>query len=124
MNRVAKAVGWGILIYAVMYLVWSGLVIYGLSLGYLSLIIRLFVLFAITSLAARAMRLTNWRDLLPFSLGWALVAIVLDAIYLVPFSGWALYASLSVWLGYALVVALPILSLYTRRSAAASQRYD
>lgn len=124
MNRIAKAVGWGFLIYAVMYLVWSGLVIYGLSLGYVSLIIRLLVLFVITTIAARAMRLSNWRDVLPFSIGWALVAATLDALYLVPFSGWALYSSLSVWIGYALVAVLPIFGLSMRRLPFVSQRTD
>lgn len=114
MTSLFRTIGWGILIYAVMYLVWSGLVIYGLSLGYLSLILRLVVLFAVTMIAARTLRFSTWKDILPHSIGWALTAIVLDALFLVPFSGWELYASWSVWIGYALIVVFPLIPLRKR----------
>ena len=111
---VLRTIGWGILIYAVMYLVWSGLDIYGLSLGYLSLTVRLIVLFGMTTIAARALRFSTWKDVVPHSIGWALTAIVLDALFLVPFSGWELYSSWSVWLGYALIVVFPLIPLRKR----------
>lgn len=109
------------MIYALMYLAWSGLVIYGYSLGFLSLAVRLAVLFGITSLAAKSLRLLDWKDILPYSAVWALTAIVLDAVYLVPFAGWALYGSGSVWIGYALIVVFPLIRPYLR-SRAGSQR--
>lgn len=104
------ALGWGIAIYAVMYLLWSGLVIYGLAAGVLSLVVRLIALAGVTTVAARALRLPNWKDLAPYTVSWALVAVVFDALFLVPFSGWSLYATWSVWVGYALVAILPILT--------------
>lgn len=118
MGWFSKAIGWGIVIYAVMYLVWSGLVIYGLSLGYLSLIVRLLVLFFITMIAARSLRLADWKDVFPYSVVWAVVAAILDGLFLVPFSGWGLYTSLSVWFGYALIVILPLVSIFWRRRSA------
>jgi len=118
MGWFSKAIGWGIVIYAVMYLVWSGLVIYGLSLGYLSLIVRLLVLFFLTMIAARSLRLSDWKDVLPYSALWAIVAAILDGLYLVPFSGWGLYSSLSVWFGYALIIILPLVSIVWRRRSA------
>jgi hypothetical protein len=117
---VAKAIGWGIVIYAVMYLAWSGLVIYGLSLGYLSLVLRLVVLYFITNIAARSMRLFNAKDLLAYAALWAIAAAILDAVFLVPFSGWGLYASLSVWFGYALIIAMPVAGSYWRRRSASA----
>jgi hypothetical protein len=113
-NWLYRALGWGVAIYAIMYLAWSGLVIYGYSLGMLSLVIRLAILFGITTLAARSLRLFDWKDILPYSVVWAVTAIVLDAIYLVPFTGWALYATWSVWLGYALIVVFPLIRPYLR----------
>ena len=106
----ARALGWGIAIYAVMYLLWSGLVIYGLAAGVTSLVIRLVTLAAITIIAARSLHMPNWRDLVPYTVSWALIAVVLDALFLVPFSGWALYATWSVWVGYALVAIIPLLA--------------
>jgi len=104
------AIGWGIVIYAVLYLLWSGLVVYGFAAGYLSLAVRLLALALLTTVAARSFHFSNWRDLAPYTLSWAAIAILLDAVFLVPFSGWGLYAEWSVWVGYALVAILPILT--------------
>ena len=109
-----RALGWGVMIYAIMYLAWSGLVIYGYALGFLSLAIRLAILFGITTLAARSLRLVDWKDILPYSVLWAVTAIVLDALYLVPFAGWVLYSTWSVWLGYAFIVVFPLIRPYLR----------
>ena len=113
-----RALGWGIVIYAVMYLLWSGLVIYGLAAGVFSLVVRLIALAVITTIAGRAQRLTTWKDLVPFSIVWAVVAVILDAIFLVPFSGWSLYATWSVWVGYALVAIIPLFTSFWRPRAA------
>lgn len=96
------------MIYAIMYLVWSGLVIYGLSLGVVSLVARLGVLALITINAVRAMRISDRKDVVGNALVWAVTAIGLDMVFLVPFSGWGLYASWSVWAGYALIVVFPL----------------
>ncbi len=123
MEFLKRSLGWGIVIYAIMYLVWSGLVIYGLSLGILSLALRIFTLVFITTIAARSLRLGNWKDVLAFSIGWAVIAAFLDALFLVPFSGWELYGSWSVWIGYALVAIVPLItSSWRRKGASASVR--
>ena len=109
-----KGLGWGVVIYAVMYLLWSGLVIYGLALGVVSLTVRILALTLVTTIAGKSLRLTNWKDLLPYSLSWAVVAILLDALFLVPFSGWALYSTWSVWVGYALVAIIPLFTSFRR----------
>lgn len=106
------AIGWGVVIYALMYLLWSGLVIYGLAAGILSLVVRIGALATITTLAARSLHMPNWRDLLPYALSWAVCAVLLDALFLVPFSGWALYSTWSVWVGYALVAILPVITSF------------
>lgn len=116
--HIYRALGWGILIYAVMYLAWSGMVIYGLSLGIVSLIARLAVLAVITIIAARSMHLENIKDLLGNALVWAVTAVGLDMVFLVPFAGWALYASWSVWAGYALIVVFPLSFMMLRNRRA------
>ena len=121
MRFAARAMGWGIAIYAVMYLLWSGLVIYGLAAGIPSLIVRLFALAAITTIAGRAVRMTNWKDLAPYTISWAVAAVIFDAVFLVPFSGWSLYSTWSVWVGYALVAVIPLITSFRRsRSSAVS----
>lgn len=110
MRFLLGAVGWGVVIYALMYLLWSGLAIYGFAAGYPSLIARILVLACVTALAARSLRMPTWKDLVPYTVSWAAVAIILDAVFLVPFSGFALYTSLNVWVGYILVATLPLLT--------------
>jgi hypothetical protein len=116
--HLSRALGWGVVIYAIMYLAWSGLVIYGLSLGIVSLFARLAVLALITIVATRAMHLSDTKDIVGNALVWAVVAIGLDMVFLVPFSGWELFASWSVWAGYALIVVFPLAyTLLRKRNA-------
>lgn len=112
MHRMLSGIGWGIIIYAVMYLAWSGLVIYGLSIGVGSLVARLVLLVVLTTIAARALRLTTVHDLVPVAFVWAVIAALLDSVFLVPFTDWALYASWSVWAGYALIIIAPVIMLF------------
>lgn len=110
MNNSVATAGWGLVIYAVMYLAWSGLVIYGLSAGMGSLIARIALLTIVTYIAVRSLRFMTPQDIALAGLMWAFIAAVLDAVFLVPFTGWALYASWSVWAGYVLIVIAPLLS--------------
>jgi hypothetical protein len=114
MNFAQRVLGWGVSIYAIMYLLWSGLVIYGLASGYVSLVVRIAALAVITTIAARTLHVASWKELLPYSIGWAAVTLALDAVFLVPFSGWELYTSLSVWVGYALVALFPMIFMILR----------
>lgn len=103
--------GWGITIYAVMYLVGSGLIIYGLDSSLLSIIVKLTTLVVVASVAGRALALSNWKDVLPYSIGWAVIAALLDAVFWVPFAGILMYASLGVWIGYALLAFVPVVAV-------------
>ena len=102
--------GWGIVLYAVMSLMWSGLVIYGMADSLLSLVVRLCVLIFVASIAGRSLRLHSWEDVLPYSAFWAATMALLDVVYTVPFSGWSIYADWRLWVGYALVAIIPLLA--------------
>ena len=102
--------GWGIVIYAVMSLLWSGLVIYGMADSLLSLALRLCVLIFIAVIAGRSLRFHSWQDVFPYSVFWAATMALLDAVYTVPFSGWSIYADWRLWVGYALVAIIPLLA--------------
>jgi hypothetical protein len=105
---------WGIVIYAVMYLAWSGFVLYGFVAGLLPRLLGLFVLIAIATIAGRSLKFYSWKDVLPYSIAWAVIVALLDAVFSVPYAGWQLYADWNVWVGYALVCAIPLLAPYTR----------
>lgn len=102
--------GWGIVIYAVMSLLWSGLVIYGIADTTISLFLRLALLIILTTIAGHSLRFHSWKDILPYSVFWAIMMGVLDAVYTVPFSGWSLYGDWYLWVGYGLVAVVPLLA--------------
>ena len=106
---------WGVVIYAIMFLTWNGLAIYGLSNGIIPRLFQLAVLIAVMTVAARTLRFTTWHDILPYSLSWAVIVALLDAVFAVPFGGWQIYQDWNIWVGYTLVAVLPLLAPYARR---------
>lgn len=92
-----------------MYLAWSGFALYGLTAGATVLVLRFLVLAAITTIAARELKV-SWLAVLKYSAFWALTAAILDIILLVPFVGMMFYTEIGVWLGYALVVVIPVVT--------------
>jgi hypothetical protein len=122
--RFGSLFGWGIVIYAVVSLAWSGLVLHGLTAGIAPRIIECMVLLIVCLIAGNALKFRSWKDILPYSIGWAIVAALLDIIYGVPFSGWSLYSEWSVWAGYALVVVLPLFAPLTRVHAEPSGAWE
>jgi hypothetical protein len=105
---------WGIVIYAIMYLTWNGFAIYGFTQGIAPRLCELVVLVIITTTAGRSLRFNSWKDILPYSFFWALTAIALDAVFTLPFSGTGMYASWNIWVGYVLVMILPLAAPQTR----------
>jgi len=115
---------WGIIMYAIMFLLWSGFTLYGFSDGALPRIIGLLVLVSIAIYAGRSLRFSAWRDILPYSIAWTIAVILLDVIFSVPFTGWGLFADWNVWVGYALIVFIPLFAPYTVKSHAPYPRHD
>lgn len=106
--------GWGIVIYAIMSLVWSGLVTWNLDEGFLPRLF-IFVAVAVTSIiAARTLRLSSRRDILAYSFGWVVIMAMLDVLFAVPVGGWGIYADANLWVMYALVAGAPLLAPSSR----------
>ncbi|QQG37636.1 MAG: hypothetical protein HYS26_03325 [Candidatus Kaiserbacteria bacterium] len=110
--------GYGIVIYSVMFLLWSGFVTYGFVEGLVPRLVSLSVLITLGIIAGNSLRTQSWRDIAPYSLAWALIAAALDAIFSVPFTGWSLFADWNVWLGYAIVALAPLAAPWFRRRTA------
>ena len=114
--RLGALLGWGIVIYAIMFLVWSAFVVYGFVDGFGPRFVGLLVLVALGIIAGRALRAHSWHDILPYSFSWAVMMIVFDAAMSVPLSGWGMYSNWNLWFGYAVVLLAPLLSLYPQFS--------
>lgn len=112
--RIGALLGWGIVIYAIMFLLASVFATYGFFEGITPRIVNLIVLIATSVIAGRALKAHTWSDILPYSLSWGIVVAIIDGIMLLPFGGWQIYTNWSVWFGYALVALSPLLALYPR----------
>jgi hypothetical protein len=117
--RFGRLIGWGITIYAVVYLAWSGLVIHGLELSIFARFIVLFALAAVTIVATKSLGYRTERDILPYAIGWMIIVGLLDAVYAVPFGGWAIYTDWNMWVGYFLVLIIPIVVTLASREKSA-----
>ena len=115
-------IGWGIVIYAVAYLAWSGMSIYGWTQGALPYLVELLILAVVCAWAGSALKFRTWADILPYSIGWAVIAAALDSLYVVPFQSWGWYQELSPWIFYLLIVFLPLLSIFFRNSSTPRHR--
>ena len=102
--------GWGVVMYAILFLLWSSFIVYGFTEGSFPILIALFVLIILAIIAGRSLRLSSWVDILPYSVAWALIMALFDVLITVPFSGWQIYSEWSVWAGYILVVIVPLIT--------------
>ncbi len=104
-----RAIGWGIVLYATMYLSWALMIAYGLQGTLLSRGILLAVLVVSTAIATRHLPARLWKDILPYSLAWGISIAAIDAMLAAPSGSWGIYADPNLWVGYALVVIVPLI---------------
>jgi len=113
--KVGALFGWGIVIYALLSLVWSGMNVYGWVEGALPLVAEIITLVIVCMWAGSSLKFQTWKDILPYSIGWALIAALLDAIFIVPIAGWNYFSDVSVWGGYFLIALIPLFSTFLLR---------
>jgi hypothetical protein len=106
--------GWGIGIYAVMFLLWSAFITYGFVEGAAPRIAGLVALLIVAIAAGRSLHAHSWKDILPYSIVWGIMMALFDLILSTPLTGWQLYSDWNVWVGYLLVALFPLFSLYPR----------
>ena len=112
--RIGALFGWGIVIYAVMFLLWSVFVTYGFVEGIAPRILGLIVLVILAVLAGRSLKAHVWQDIIPYSICWGLIMAIFDVVMSVPFAGWQIFLDWNVWFGYGVVTLAPLLVLYPR----------
>ena len=105
--------GWGIVIYAVMYLVLQILAIQNIT-GTIAHALGLLTLVVVTTIAGRSLKFRTWSDIIPYSLFWMLVVIAIDALVTLPIAGTSMYTNWQIWAGYALVAVFPLVAPYTQ----------
>jgi hypothetical protein len=104
--------GWAIVIYAVFFLVWSAVNAYGIPQGAWTDAILILTLFVVCVIAGSALTFRSWKDILPYSIGWAVIAAALDAVFAAPTGDWTLFSQPSTWIAYGMVALFPLFAVF------------
>lgn len=104
-----RAVGWGIVLYATMYLSWGLMIAYGWQGTLLSRLALLAVLVVSTAIATWHLPVRTVKDTFPYSLTWGVSIAIIDGCLAAPSGSWQIYADPNLWVGYALVVIVPLI---------------
>ena len=102
-----KVIGYGALIWAIVYLVATVFVAYKMTGTLLSQVVVLLVLAAAVFFASQKSNFVSRSDALKYALGWIIVGFILDLILTIPFTGWQFYLSWEMLLGYLLGLVVP-----------------
>ena len=104
--------GWGIVMYAVQFLVATILTIHPVQVPF-HIAILILTLVCTSVAGGRLLGFARSADILPYSIVWLLIVIGVDAVVTFPFSGWSMYANWQLWSNYILTAIMPLLAPYT-----------
>jgi len=107
-----KVIGWGLSIYAIMFLLWSGFVTYGFIEGLMPRIVGLIVLVGLMYYAGKSLPVSSWQAAIPYALGWVIVVAALDSLISVPATGWIIFLDWNLWISYAIIFAVPLFAAH------------
>lgn len=114
-----KLFGFGILIWAAVYLVASAFVAYKAMDQLWARIVVELALIVAAYLAARNLSLGSVKEIAKYSVSWAVIAVVLDLLLTVPFAGWEIFSQWDIYLGYLLIIVVPFFA--AKKSAPIAQ---
>ena len=97
-----------------MYLAWHALATYGVAGVIVPHIAELAVLVVVATIAGRSLLLDSWKDILPYSFFWVFTIAILDGVMNIPLVGAGFYADWNLWIGYALILLVPLAAPQTR----------
>ena len=98
-----------------MYLLVAAFSLYGMYPNLFSRILALGVLVALATMAGASLNFRSKKDIFPYSLAWVIEIAILDAFMSVPYAGWGLYLDWNVWVGYALVLLIPLYTVHLHK---------
>ncbi|PWB38721.1 MAG: hypothetical protein C3F02_02315 [Parcubacteria group bacterium] len=103
-----KVFGYGVLVWAVAYLVATVFVAYkATSTPWVDIVVAIAVAVA-SYFAGRSVAAHSAGAMLSYSFLWVIIGLVLNIILTVPFTGWGFFSSWYMWLSNALVLLVPL----------------
>lgn len=107
-----KLFGFGILLYALMFLFWSILMSFGVSDAVWAWPLALIVLAFLVHCIAHKLHTKNLGKLLGYSVGWAIIMALLDYFISMRFTGPVLFQMWETYAAYAIIVLVPLVSMH------------
>jgi hypothetical protein len=105
-----KAIGFGVLVWIVMFVVISAFVSYGITSGMTMTVVATAVSLVVAYVAARNIAPESYGMALWYGLVFAAVGIVLDFLISQRFAP-GMFSNVSYWVNYLLVVLVPMLAV-------------
>jgi len=111
-----KLFGFAILIYIATFVVWGALDMADMGESAIFPIATLSTVIIFAYLFGKKVKANSTKEILKYSIGWFVVLLLLDMVFTVPFTGWTIFSQWLIWVGYASVVFVPILTVRKKRS--------
>ena len=105
----AKAIGFGVLIWAVMFAFISFLIGYEWYDFMISKVLVVIAAGLLSYLCIKNVKSTAFSEALEYGISWVAVGVVLDLIASTQFNSY-LFGAWEYWVGYALILAVPLFS--------------
>lgn len=121
--RYAAVLGWGLVVYALLYALWSVFVLYGFVDTLAAHVAAWAVLAGVLVAVTRYSRV-NVRRALIYALGWAAIVIGGDILLSVPLAGWQIFAEWTQWVTYGLIVVVPLMYALLYRAEATRDEHE
>jgi len=115
-----KLFGFGVMIWAVAYLIATAFVAYGAMDALWAKTVLILVVAVVVFLAGKNLKSASVMNALKYSASWVVIGLILDMILTVPFTGWEIFSTWDLWVSYALVLLLPLLTVQKTTPTTAS----
>lgn len=106
-----KLIGFGVLIWAVAYVLAMAFYAYHVLGALWAKIILDIVVAVFAFFAACNLKKSSALKILAYSVVWVIIAFLLDLLLTVPYSGMGIYKTWDLWIGYALVLIVPLFAV-------------
>ena len=118
MKKYCKFLGYGGIIWGVAFIVASLFVGFKVSSQIIIQGITTLAVVITAFLLAKSLNVSAIKEMLKYSFSWVVVGLILDALITARFTGWGFFSRWDIWLGYLLILVIPLLAVKSEKGAA------
>lgn len=111
-----KLIGFGILIWVTAFVTASLFVAFNKIDSIAAKIIVPLAVGTAVFFVSKNLNLNSTKSAFKYSAAWIIIGLLLDVVITVPFTGWEIFTKWNVWLGYFLILIVPVLTAYGKKS--------